>query len=210
MTRPTVSSMSSLAGWILALALLGTVPPEARAQTVSGDLALRFDDGRRGERLFDHAPINFEQRYVLIRLAESRLYVMDGERAVWSAPVGTGTGFTLEGAGRSWEFSTPHGVFRVQRKEKDPVWIRPDWVYVRDGRPIPPRDAPERRDTEMLGTTAIYIGYELAIHGTNAPELLLQPDPEDRRVSHGCIRLTNEDARMLYHMVEIGTPVLIY
>jgi lipoprotein-anchoring transpeptidase ErfK/SrfK len=196
-------------GLVLA-GLLAMDAGEAAAQAASGDLALRFDEGRRGERLFDRAPINSEQRYVLIRLEENRLYVMDGERAVWSAPVGTGTGFTLEGAGRRWEFSTPHGVFRVQRKEKDPVWIRPDWVYVRDGRPIPPRGAPERRDTEMLGTTAIYIGYELAIHGTNAPELLLRPDPEDRRVSHGCIRLTNEDARMLYHMVEIGTPVLIY
>mgnify|MGYP002032576303 CR=1 FL=1 len=31
-----------------------------------------------------------------------------------------------------------------------------------------------------------------------------------RRVSHGCIRLTNEHAHELMHMVEVGTPVLIY
>jgi lipoprotein-anchoring transpeptidase ErfK/SrfK len=38
----------------------------------------------------------------------------------------------------------------------------------------------------------------------------MNPDPDARRVSHGCIRLTNENARELMHMVEVGTPVLIY
>lgn len=34
--------------------------------------------------------------------------------------------------------------------------------------------------------------------------------PEDRRVSHGCIRLTNEAACALMHAVRVGTPVLVY
>ena len=62
----------------------------------------------------------------------------------------------------------------------------------------------------IMGSTAIYLGDGIAIHGTNRPELLMNPDPEQRRVSHGCIRLTNENARELMHMVEVGTPVLIY
>ena len=61
-----------------------------------------------------------------------------------------------------------------------------------------------------MGTTAVYLGDGLAIHGTNNPTLLLNPDPEKRRVSHGCIRLTNEAARELYHLIDVGTPVLIY
>jgi len=61
-----------------------------------------------------------------------------------------------------------------------------------------------------MGSTAIYLGDGIAIHGTNQPELLLNPDPERRRVSHGCIRLTNEAARTLMYMVDVGTPVLIY
>jgi L,D-transpeptidase ErfK/SrfK len=200
-----------LAFLMVAAAALALDGRALHAQATAGSLALRFsEDEANGKRLFDIVPVNSERRYVLIRLEENRLYVMDGERAIWSAPVGTGTGFTLEGAGRRWEFYTPHGLFRVQRKEKDPVWIRPDWVYVRQGVPIPPADAPERRDTEMLGTTAIFIGYELAIHGTPNPELVLQPDPDDRRVSHGCIRMTDEDARILYYMVDVGTPVLIH
>lgn len=62
----------------------------------------------------------------------------------------------------------------------------------------------------MLGSTALYIGYELALHGTDRPELVLAPNPEERRISHGCIRMTNEDARTLFHRVEVGTPVLIF
>lgn len=162
------------------------------------------------QELFSEAPLQVDGRYVVIRLAENRLYVMEGRHAVWSAPVGTGTGFRLERDGRAWEFDTPRGVFRVQRKEKDPVWIKPDWAFIEEGKPIPPLSSPLRREEGMLGTSAIYIGYQLALHGTNQPELVLSPDPEQRRVSHGCIRLTNEDARTLYHLVDVGTPVLIY
>ena len=61
-----------------------------------------------------------------------------------------------------------------------------------------------------MGNTAIYLGDGIAIHGTNNPALLLNPDPERRRVSHGCIRLTNESARELYHLVDVDTPVLVF
>jgi lipoprotein-anchoring transpeptidase ErfK/SrfK len=62
-----------------------------------------------------------------------------------------------------------------------------------------------------MGTTAIYLSEPgIAIHGTSTPELLMNPDPEKRRVSHGCIRLTNEAVRELMHMVSVGTPVLIF
>lgn len=185
------------------------VPVALRAQASSEAFALRFE-ASEGRELFPHAPLHVEGRYVLIHLVENRLYLMEGNRAVWSAPVATGTGFRLERGGRAWQFSTPRGVFRVQRKEKDPVWIKPDWAFIEEGKPVPPLASPERRQEGMLGTTAVYIGYELALHGTSKPELVLRPDPEERRVSHGCIRLTNDDARTLYHLVEVGTPVLIY
>jgi lipoprotein-anchoring transpeptidase ErfK/SrfK len=56
----------------------------------------------------------------------------------------------------------------------------------------------------MLGTSALFLGEGIALHGTSRPELLGQ------NVSHGCIRMTNEAARMLYHAVDVGTPVMIY
>lgn len=153
--------------------------------------------------------VETEGRYVIVHIAESRVLVMEGTDVIWSAQAGTGTGFQLEGQGRSWTFTTPVGFFHVLRREKDPVWIAPDWWYIENAQPIPP--ASERyRNVGTLGTSALFLGDGIAIHGTNSPELIIDPDPEARRVSHGCIRLTNEAARELYHLVDVGTPVLIF
>ena len=147
--------------------------------------------------------------YVIVHVAESRVLLMDGREVAWSAPAGTGHGFQLEGQGRTWTFTTPVGMFHVLRKEKDPVWIAPEWYYIEQNLPVPP-PSERARVPGTLGTSALFLGDGIAIHGTNNPQLLLEPDPDDRRVSHGCIRLTNEAARELYHRVEVGTPVLVY
>jgi L,D-transpeptidase YbiS len=162
------------------------------------------------EVLQDAPLIPHDGRYVVVHLAENRVFVFEGARAIWSAPAGTGTGFELETSRHSWKFTTPRGIMRVWRMEKDPMWEAPDWHFIERGRPVPPDDHPSRLIPGGMGTTAIYLGDGIAIHGTGSPELILRPDPERRRVSHGCIRLTNEAARQLMHMVEVGTPVLIY
>ena len=161
------------------------------------------------EVTFDQPLVAHDGPYVIVHLAENRVFVVDGTEAMWSAPAGTGTGFRLAGQGKNWKFTTPKGLFKILRKEKDPLWIPPDWYYVEKGRKIPSFESRPGLPG-VMGTTAIYLGDGLAIHGTNSPALLLNPDPEKRRVSHGCIRLTNEAARELYHMIDVGTPVLIY
>jgi membrane protein len=198
---------------VLALLLGGMFPAGAGAQDfgVNGHGGVLFQ-ARTLEReielpgpLLDH-----DAPYIVVHLAENRVFLVDGSRAIWSAPAGTGTGFRLAGAGQRWTFTTPQGLFRVLRKEKDPMWEAPDWYYVERGVAPPAQNSPARRMPGVMGTTAIYLGDGIAIHGTNSPQLLLDPDPERRRVSHGCIRLTNEAARELYHLVDVGTPVLIY
>jgi len=42
------------------------------------------------------------------------------------------------------------------------------------------------------------------IHGTNKPWSV------GKAVSHGCVRMYNKDAKELYDLVPIGTPVQIY
>lgn len=177
----------------------------AAAQGLPGaPLALAHGVERSGEARYRDPPVDVRGRYVVIALDEHRLHLMEGAQVIWSAVVGTGTGTRLEGAGQKWDFSTPRGMFRIQRKEKDPVWIAPDWAFIERGQPIPPADSPLRREAGMLGTSALYLGEGIAVHGTNHPERLGQA------VSHGCIRMTNEAARLLYHEVDVGTPVLIY
>jgi len=198
----------------LAAALLGPVQPAAAQMylAVDGEEVLFRD------RLLDRAPVldasllglRDGERYVVVHLAENRVFVFEGERAIWSAPAGTGTGFQLTTGDHDWKFSTPRGLMRIRRMEKDPLWEAPDWHYVEKGQKPPPRNDPSRTMAGIMGNTAIYLGDGIAIHGTNQPALLMNPDPDARRVSHGCIRLTNEHARELMHMVEVGTPVLIY
>jgi len=176
----------------------------AAAQLPLEPLALEHGVSGEGTERYRDPPVNVEGRYVVISLSEHRLYLMEESRVLWSSVVGTGTGTRLEGAGQKWEFSTPRGMFRIQRKEKNPRWYVPDWEYIERKEPIPPADSPRRWERGMLGTTAMYLGEGIAVHGTNHPELLGQ------NVSHGCIRMSNEAARYLYHQVDVGTPVFIY
>lgn len=141
--------------------------------------------------------------YVVVDLDTNRLRLMDGADTLWSALVGTGTGLRLQSEDGEWHFTTPRGVFQIQYKEEVPVWYLPDWYFVEKNLPIPPINSPSRKLENQLGLAAVYIGREIAIHGTSRPELLGQ------RVSHGCIRLHNDFALRLYHNVQIGTPVVI-
>jgi len=140
---------------------------------------------------------------VVVDLDANRLYFTRGTRVLWSAPVGTGTGFRLDSGRGSWDFATPRGAFQVVYKEREPDWIAPDWWFVERGMRVPPADHPSRRHTRGLGAAAVFIGRGLAIHGTDKPHLLGQ------RVSHGCIRLSDADALRLYHNVQVGTEVVI-
>jgi hypothetical protein len=50
----------------------------------------------------------------------------------------------------------------------------------------------------------MYLGNTVyRIHGTNAPDTI------GKRVSSGCIRLTNEDVSDLFDRVSIGTKVVV-
>lgn len=149
-------------------------------------------------------PVRRDLKYVVVDVDVNELRFMDGDQVLWRAPVGTGTGFRLtSSAGRDWRFDTPSGTMYVQYKEQNPTWFIPDWWFIENKRPIPPQGSPERKQEGGLGAAAVYLGNELAIHGTDKPELL------GRRVSHGCIRLSNENALRLFHNVQIGTPVII-
>ena len=69
---------------------------------------------------------------------------------------------------------------------------------------IPPFGTNQRKYKGVLGSHRLNIGDGYALHGTNKPETV------GRSVSHGCVRLRNEDIAKLYEMVPIGTPVFIY
>jgi lipoprotein-anchoring transpeptidase ErfK/SrfK len=127
---------------------------------------------------------------VVIDTADTRLYlVLEGGKAIRYA-IGVGReGFT-------WS-----GVQSVSRKAEWPDWtppaemIRrqqylPRWVAGGPGNP--------------LGARAMYLGNtQYRIHGTNDPTTI------GKKVSSGCIRLTNEDVVDLYSRVTLGAKVVV-
>ena len=66
---------------------------------------------------------------LVVSLQDKRLWAIVGEDTVLTAPVATAKGTSLKYGKRTWVFRTPRGIRTVLRKEADPVWIPPDWLY---------------------------------------------------------------------------------
>ena len=71
---------------------------------------------------------------------------------------------------------------------------------------IPPLDTKQRRVPDALGPYKLDLGDGYLIHGTHR----YNRDSIGQAVSHGCIRMHNDDVARLYEMVPVGTPVFIY
>jgi lipoprotein-anchoring transpeptidase ErfK/SrfK len=69
---------------------------------------------------------------------------------------------------------------------------------------VPPFGTNQRKYVGVLGTHRLNLGDGYALHGTDAPGSI------GHAVSHGCVRLRNEDIDYLYSVVAPGTPVYIY
>lgn len=71
---------------------------------------------------------------------------------------------------------------------------------------IPPFGTRQRSVPDALGTHKLDLGDGYLIHGTH----IYNEDSIGRAVSHGCIRMRNQDVAKLYDLVPIGTPVFIF
>lgn len=144
-------------------------------------------------------------RYIVIDSAQNRLYLKKGQTMLREAVISCGSGNILEepGGQRRWVFDTPRGVFRINSKLRDPSWKKPDWAFIEEGEKIP-QDPRERIETGVLGEYALGFGDGYFIHGTLYTRLL------GRSVTHGCIRLGDEDLEALFRTVPLGTLVLIF
>jgi L,D-transpeptidase YbiS len=144
--------------------------------------------------------------HIIIDQTQNRLYLKNGEQFLLKAVCSAGSGLVLQeegGRNRRWIFDTPRGVFKVLNKIEDPIWKKPDWAFIEEGKPIP-RNESDRFEAGSLGAYALYFGNGYLIHGTLYERLL------GRSVTHGCIRLGRDDLRTVYNQAPLGTPVYIY
>ena len=67
---------------------------------------------------------------LVVSLQDRHIWAIVGSDTLLSASAAVAKGTTLEYAGREYTFTTPRGIRKVLRKESDPTWIPPDWLYV--------------------------------------------------------------------------------
>lgn len=143
--------------------------------------------------------------YIVIDTGRNTLFLRKGPETLRQAVISSGSGNVLEDprGDRKWIFDTPRGAFSVKSKVTDPSWIKPDWAFIEDGESIP-RNWSQRVEEGVLGDYALGFGDGYFIHGTLYTRLL------GRNVTHGCVRVGDEDLEAIFKAVSIGTPVFIF
>ncbi len=145
-------------------------------------------------------------------VSESRLLILDRRRKVLRVlergrelrryPVAVGM--------PGWE--TPVGQFTVIEKRANPTWEHPASGDVLPPGPSNPlgsrwigfhRDCRGRRGFNGQEHLVVNGCVEAGFHGTPNRASV------GRAVSHGCVRLFDEDARELFDLVSLGTPVMV-
>jgi len=129
---------------------------------------------------------------VVVNIPEMRLYHFQAN-AIVTYPVGLGRD----------DWRTPEGSFKIRGKTENPTWVIPESIRAEH---IRERDDPRTfiaggDPDNPLGLFRLELTLPLyALHGSNMPWGV------GMQVSHGCIRLYNEDIAILFHEVQVGTP----
>jgi lipoprotein-anchoring transpeptidase ErfK/SrfK len=145
------------------------------------------------------------QSYIVINTTDNRFYLYTNKKLVRDGFCSSGSYTMLQTQGnKKWIFKTPKGKYWIQGKITNPVWRRPDWAFVEEGLPIPSKDDPSRFEYGVLGDYALAIGDGYMIHGTIYKRFLGMP------VTHGCVRLNDEDLEVIYNTLAIGSKVYIF
>ncbi len=130
------------------------------------------------------------QVVVKIDVPSRTLQVLNGNYLLHEYPVGVGTNAKL---------MTPTGRYRVSEMVLDPIWEHP---YKAPG-----ASRIANGKNNPLGTRWIGFhddgGGSYGMHGTNSPSSI------GKFVSHGCVRMHNEDVEQLFELVRQGTPVVV-
>lgn len=145
-----------------------------------------------------------KSHYLIINSTDNNFYLYKGLEMVRSGKCSTGKNTLLEKKGKKWLFKTPKGNFTVKLKRTNPVWTKPDWAFVEEGLPVPGPNHPDRFDEATLGDYALNLGDGYMIHGTVWQRYLGLP------VTHGCIRLNDDDLEIVFKSLEKGSNVYIY
>jgi lipoprotein-anchoring transpeptidase ErfK/SrfK len=142
--------------------------------------------------------------YMVVNTSDNHFYLYKGKQLLRQGICSTGKNEKLVAENYEHIFHTPYGVRKVLRKQTNPVWKKPDWSFIEDGLPIPSANDPSRWETGTLGAYKLEIGDGFMIHGTIYKRRM------GMSVTHGCIRLLDDDLEAVYKTMEVGSKVYIY
>jgi L,D-transpeptidase YbiS len=208
MTRTIATLWSGLIGFVLLL--LASSFPATDASTVQAvqtdQATLRALQWRYRSLSKQLSQLTPGQPYIVVDTARNHLYIKRRDHIMLDALASTGSGTILDKPGEAkgqWIFDTPRGEFAVQTKLINPVWVKPDWAFIEEGLAVP-KSAAGRMESGVLGEYALGFGKGYFIHGTLYPRLL------GKNVTHGCIRLNDDDLKSVYRLARVGTPIMIF
>jgi hypothetical protein len=145
------------------------------------------------------------QSYIVINTTDNKFFLYRNKKLIREGFCSSGSYTLLQTEGdKKWIFKTPKGKYWIQGKTTNPVWKKPDWAFIEEGLPVPPKDDFTRFEYGVLGDYALAIGDGYLIHGTIYKRFLGMP------VTHGCVRLNDEDLKVIFNTLSIGSKVYIF
>lgn len=142
--------------------------------------------------------------YLIVNTTENKFYLYADNQLIRQGICSTGKNEVLIDGKKKTYFKSPRGVHKVQSKQKNPVWAKPDWAFIEEGEPVPPPGDPSRFDATALGPYKLVLGDGYMVHGTIWKRFMGQ------NVTHGCIRMLDEDITAVYNTLPVGSKVIIY
>lgn len=143
--------------------------------------------------------------FLVINTTNNTFELYKNNEIIREGKCSTGSFISLEvDSTKSYMFETPKGVMTVKGKKTNPVWTKPDWAFIEEGLPVPPQGHSSRREANVLGDYALTLGDGYMIHGTLYQRLIGSP------VTHGCVRMLDDDLETVYKTLPVGSKVFIY
>ena len=85
--------------------------------------------GAKGDSAVWERALNATGERIVVSREARRLWLLDGDSTVLTAPVAVGRDTIFRYAGKAYDFSTPAGKMEVRGREEAPEWVPPDWHY---------------------------------------------------------------------------------
>jgi lipoprotein-anchoring transpeptidase ErfK/SrfK len=174
--------------------------------------------------------------YLVVSIEERRVWYLQGNDTLFTAPVAVGSGATLVIGGKTKRFQTPRGKMAITHKQRDPIWVPPDWHYVEIARKrglkvvnmsnaapnalagFPAGQEPIRGGTIYIPPYGSPQRQHKGVLGVAKLEMYdgyyfhgTQNEASiGTAASHGCIRMLKDDVLWMYENVPVGTEVYIY